>query len=58
MSFKTLAGPHERFHCIAKEMVAAVNAGSTDKASKLFNELEIVSDGVQSGLDNIIVGAR
>lgn len=52
-SYKAVDVPHERIHTMAKEAVAAFNAGDKEKAQRLYKEMEDVSDQIVSLLDGI-----
>ncbi|AJE04915.1 chemotaxis protein [Geobacter pickeringii] len=42
-SFRAIAGPHERIHAVAREVVAAVNGGDMARAAQLFPQLKELS---------------
>lgn len=52
-SYKTIAGPHERIHSLAKEAVAAHNSGDQKKAEQIYKEMEAVSAQIGNLLDSI-----
>jgi methyl-accepting chemotaxis protein len=52
-SYKSIDGPHEKIHVMAKEAVAACNAGDKEKARRLYHEMENISDQIVSLLDGI-----
>ncbi len=51
--YKTLEGPHEKIHNLAKQAVAANNAGNKARAEQLYTELESVSQHVISNINNL-----
>jgi methyl-accepting chemotaxis protein len=52
-SFKNLDGPHAKIHAMAKDAVAAFNAGDKAKAEGLYREIEDISDEIASLLDGV-----
>ena len=52
-SYRTIEQPHERIHALAKEAVAASNAGDSAKAQQLYKEIENISDQIVNLLDGI-----
>ncbi len=52
-SFKAVEPPHEKIHLLAKQTVAAHNAGDHRRADQLFKEMDDVSKQVLSLLDNV-----
>jgi len=52
-SFKALDEPHAKIHAMAKDAVAACNAGDKARAEGLYRQLEDVSEEIVSLLDGI-----
>jgi methyl-accepting chemotaxis protein len=52
-SFRAIDGPHERFHALGKEAVAAANAGKMDKALEIGAQIEDLSHEIIDGLSTI-----
>jgi len=52
-SFKEVDVPHAKIHTLAKEAVAACNAGDKAKAERIYREMEDVSDQIVSLLDAV-----
>jgi methyl-accepting chemotaxis protein len=52
-SFRAVEEPHDRIHRLAKEAVAACNAGNKGKADQLLNEIEAVSKQLIVFVDQI-----
>ncbi|HET6514298.1 MAG TPA: methyl-accepting chemotaxis protein [Thermodesulfovibrionales bacterium] len=53
VSFKNIGLPHERIHSLAKEAVMDYNRGDRQKAEKIYDEMEQISDQIGSLLDGI-----
>jgi methyl-accepting chemotaxis protein len=52
-SFRAIDGPHERFHAMGKEAVAAANAGNRDRALELEGQINELSHKIVEGLSAI-----
>ena len=52
-SYRALNAPHERIHSIARDAVAACNSGNKEKATKIYREMEDLSEQIVSLLDGI-----
>jgi methyl-accepting chemotaxis protein len=52
-AYKTVEGPHEKIHSLAKEAVAAKNAGNKARAEQMYAELESVSQNVIACIDKL-----
>jgi len=52
-SFRAIDAPHERIHQLAREAAAACNGDDKQKATKIYNEMEQISDQIVHLLDAI-----
>jgi len=52
-SFKAIDTPHEKIHAMAKDAVAASNAGDRSKAERIYREMEDISARIGELLDSI-----
>lgn len=57
-SFKEIDGPHAKIHAMAKDAVACNNSGDKNKAQKLYQEMESISDQISGLLDKIKLECR
>lgn len=53
LSFRATEAPHARIHTVAREAVAAYNAGDRAKATALYAEMERLSLKIAESLDNL-----
>ncbi|MEW5743897.1 MAG: methyl-accepting chemotaxis protein [Nitrospirota bacterium] len=52
-SYRTVAGPHERIHRLAREAITAHNAGDAKKAEQIYKEMDTLSEQIGRLLDDI-----
>ncbi len=52
-SFRAVENPHDRIHALAKEAVAAYNAGNKAKAEEIYRSMEGISADIARLLDQI-----
>ncbi|MCL4492595.1 MAG: methyl-accepting chemotaxis protein [Nitrospirae bacterium] len=52
-SYSRVVAPHEKIHLLAKEAVEAHNAGNSEKAKRIYNEIESISRQIVGVLDEI-----
>ncbi len=52
-SFKAIEAPHARIHALAREAVAASNAGDAQKAESIFTEMKGLSASIATHLDEM-----
>ncbi|MDA8083032.1 MAG: methyl-accepting chemotaxis protein [Nitrospiraceae bacterium] len=50
-TYRAIEPPHDKIHSLAKDAVAAHNSGETDKAQRLYREMEAVSGQILQLLD-------
>lgn len=52
-SYKAINGPHERIHALAKDAVAASSSGDSEKAARIYEDIEAISAQIVDLLENM-----